>query len=247
MPGLPGRDHLQDPLPRGAGAGRAGPHSLGVPQVLPRRCRAVAVRAQRAARPLPAVAGDPGSSRRAGPGPRSVAAAGTSAPPAAAGARCLGRRGGHRSGRGARGPAEPGGPAGDDRRRPRVTGVPGVLRAGGATGGDRAVRRRGRDGDPRGHRARGIRDRAPSSACLPCGSRTGGGARRAGGGPDAPATGAGGVGPGRRGGRGGGGVLPAVTRGPCAHGARPGRALGTARRSTGASARNGTALDRGER
>ena len=68
--GVPGRQHLQDPVPRGRGPDRAGALAGGLPPVHPRRRRAAAVRPDRPARPVPAAPGDPGTTSR-----RSTAAA----------------------------------------------------------------------------------------------------------------------------------------------------------------------------
>ena len=63
-PGLPGRDHPQDPLPRGQGPDQARAHAVRLPQVLRRGRRPAALRAADAARPLPAAAGDRRAPRR---------------------------------------------------------------------------------------------------------------------------------------------------------------------------------------
>ena len=69
---VPRRHDLEDPVPRVRGAGRAGAHAVRLPQVLPRRRRPAALRAGRAARPLPAAAGHQGAPRRARPRPRAA-------------------------------------------------------------------------------------------------------------------------------------------------------------------------------
>ena len=61
--GVPRRHDLQDPLPREPGPDRARAHAVGVPQVLRRRRRAAARDPARAARELPAAAGDQGPHR----------------------------------------------------------------------------------------------------------------------------------------------------------------------------------------
>ena len=66
---LPGRHHLQDPVPRVRGPRRAGAHAVGLPQVQPPGRRAAALRAVRPARPVPAAAGHQGAPRRDRPRP----------------------------------------------------------------------------------------------------------------------------------------------------------------------------------
>ena len=77
-PGVPRRHDLQDPVPRVGGAGRAGAHAVGLPQVLPRRRRPAALRAGGPARPLPAAAGHQGAPRRHRPRARAAGRAGGS-------------------------------------------------------------------------------------------------------------------------------------------------------------------------
>ena len=72
-PDFPDITHPQDPVPRGQGSDRAGADPGGLPQVLPRRRRAAALRAAHAARPLPAAQGHRRAPRRDRPGPRAAA------------------------------------------------------------------------------------------------------------------------------------------------------------------------------
>ena len=62
--GLPGRDHLQDPVPGGRGTGHTGAHRVGLSAVHRLRLRAAALHPDRAARPVPAAEGHQGAAGR---------------------------------------------------------------------------------------------------------------------------------------------------------------------------------------
>ena len=63
-PGISRHQHVQDPLPRGQGADRAGPVTIGLPPVLGAGHRAAPLHPDRAAGFLSSVAGDQGAARR---------------------------------------------------------------------------------------------------------------------------------------------------------------------------------------
>ena len=190
-PGVPRRHHLQDPLPRGRGAGRAPAHGLGLPQVLPRRLRPAALRAGRPARPLPPAAGHQGPPRGARPRPR---AAGCRRHRPARAARPGLRRGAARR-RGVRqghhrDPALPHRADGGGRPRRRRPGPARAVRAGRTAPRRPALRRR-----RPGHRQDRCRDgplrhRAAPPAAVPLGRRPRGRPARAGrlpaGAPESP-------------------------------------------------------------
>ena len=192
---FPDVTHLQDPIPGGPGVGAAGPDPVRLPQVLRLGRRPAALRAQPAARPLPAAAGDQGPARGDRPRPepagrcvpRAAHLAITDNAPSpehfrsAPAAMRLSKRG--------------------TAQHRRAAAVPAV-RAGAVRPDQRALRRllrRRRAGDrPGGRRAGPVRDRGPAPARVQVRGRSRGRPVRPGGRARWPSSAAGTAGPARR-------------------------------------------------